>query len=101
MSFVNTFFVCGVFKGPTVVSGKAVGFGELWHIAPSSELSGTGNIKVKSAVPATADGLLVRYKVRVKDEPAGETMTSPKPFDQIASPETVLLNTVTEVAAHE
>jgi hypothetical protein len=90
-----------VFNGPLEVSGNAVGFGELWHIAPSSELSGTGNIKVKSAVPATADGLLVRYKVRVKDEPAGETMTSPKPFDQIASPETVLLNTVTEVATHE
>ena len=29
VSFVKTFFVCGVFKGPTVVSGKAVGFGEL------------------------------------------------------------------------
>jgi hypothetical protein len=29
VSFVNTFFVCGVFNGPTVVSGKAVGLGEL------------------------------------------------------------------------
>ena len=56
---------------------------------------------MKSAVAAAADGLLVLYSVLVKEEPAGETMTSPKPFDQIASPETVLLNTVTEVAAHE
>ena len=56
---------------------------------------------MKSAVAAAPDGLLVLYKVLVNEDPAGETMTSPKPLDQIASPETVLLKTVTLVTAHE
>jgi hypothetical protein len=101
VSLIRRFFVCAVLRGPLDVSGNAVGFGELWHMAPSSALSGTGNIEVKSVVVVTVAGLLVRYSTRVKVEPDGETITSPNPFDQIASPETVLLNTVTEDAAHK
>ena len=90
-----------MFNGPLEVSGNAVGFGVLWHIAPSVASVLIENIDEKSVVKATADGLLVRYRILEKLPPAGATMTSPNPFDQIASPETVLLKTVTVAAAHE
>ena len=90
-----------MFNGPLVVSGNAVGFGELWHIAPSVASVSIENIDEKSAVVVAADGLLVRYRILEKLPPAGATMTSPNPFDQIAAPETVLLKAVIVVAAHE
>ena len=80
MSFVSKLIDCGVFIGPLVSSGRAVGTGESWHIAPSTRAPVAVPINSHSELEVTVCGLERRQSLCIPPLGTRPIINSPKPF---------------------